>query len=142
MGHHMRRGTTLLELALVLAVMGALASFVLLPAARALDRIQVRAAAAALTSACAYARQAAVTRSVRAVVSLDTARGRVVVVAGSDTLRTDDLAARFGISLTTSNATLTYAPTGLATGLSNLRAILRRGGAADTVTVSRLGRVR
>ena len=138
----MRRGTTLIELALVLALVGALAAFVVLPAARALDRIQSRAAAAALAAACAAARGAAVTRGTRAVVALDTVRARVVVTAGADTVRVDDLDDRFGVALAASNVTLTYAPNGLATGLSNLRAIVRRGRAADTVTVSRLGRVR
>ena len=138
----MRRGTTLLELALVLAIAGTLMTFFVIPAARALDRIQSRAAVSALAAACAFARQAAVTRGARTVVSLDTAGARVAVTVGADTLRVDDLGARYGVSLATSNATLTYAPTGLATGLSNLRAIVRRGRAADTVTVSRLGRVR
>jgi len=37
---------------------------------------------------------------------------------------------------------MAYAASGLGYGASNLRVIVRRGASADTITVSRLGRVK
>jgi hypothetical protein len=66
----------------------------------------------------------------------------VVVHAGADTLRRLHLRARHGVRLSASRDTMAYAPPGVGHGAANLRVILTRGRAADTVVVSRLGRVR
>lgn len=138
----MRRGTTLLELVVILGIIGTLAGIVFVPAARTLDRIRVRDATASLSAACAIARQAAIGRSTIVAVHIDTQPARLAVVAGPDTIHRDHLAARLGVSLEASATTIAYGATGQGWGLANARVIARRGAAADTVTVSRLGRVR
>lgn len=75
-------------------------------------------------------------------VRLDSAAGTAVVHAADDTLRRLPLAAQYGVRLTATRDSMTYAPPGLGVGAANLRVTLTRGAAAETVTVSRLGRVR
>jgi hypothetical protein len=50
--------------------------------------------------------------------------------------------ALYGVRLEPSRDSMAYAPSGLGWGGANLRVVVRRGAAADTVVVSRLGRVR
>ena len=138
----MRYGTTLLELIVVLSVVGVLAGVAFVPASRFVDGIRVRDATAAVLGACAMARQAAIGRSAAATVLVDTAPARLTVIAGADTLLSDHLDARLGVTLSTTGRAVTYAADGLGWGLSNLRIVARRGAASDTVTVSRLGRAR
>jgi len=136
------RGTTLIELVVILGIVGTLAGIAFVPARRTLDRVRVRDATASFAAACAIARQAAIGRSADATVHVDTLPARLTVVAGGDTIHRDDLASRLGVSLSASATTVAYAATGQGWGLANTRLIARRGEAADTATVSRLGRVR
>ena len=138
----MRRGTTLLELVVILGIIGTLAGIAFVPAARTLDRIRVRDATASFSAACAIARQAAIGRAAVVAVHIDTQPARLTVVAGPDTIHRDHLAGRLGVSLETTSTTIAYGATGQGWGLANARVIARRGAAADTATVSRLGRVR
>jgi hypothetical protein len=46
------------------------------------------------------------------------------------------------VALEATRDSLAYGPDGLGVGAANLRLVLRRGAAADTLSVSRLGRVR
>jgi Tfp pilus assembly protein FimT len=139
---HPPAGTTLAELLATLA----LAALLLLAGARgiaaAADGAAAHAAAAELRAAFATARAAAVRRGARTAVRLDSAAGRAVVHAGSDTLRRLDLAAAYGVRLRATRDSLAYTALGTGHGAANLRVVLARGRAADTVTVSRLGRVR
>jgi hypothetical protein len=50
--------------------------------------------------------------------------------------------AAHGVTLRASRDTLTFAPTGLGHGASNTTIVVSRGRRADTLVVSRLGRVR
>ena len=52
------------------------------------------------------------------------------------------LGSSHGVSLSSSRDSMAYAPNGLGHGASNLTVVLRRGSAAETLFVSRLGRVR
>ena len=138
----MRRATTLIEVTIVLSIVGLLVGIVALPAARVFDGIQVRSAVSAISAACALARSSAIARSVLAEVTLVPADARVLVIAGADTLADERLGSRFGITLEATATRIRYSPLGHGWGLANARVIARRGRAADTLTVSRLGRVR
>jgi hypothetical protein len=83
-----------------------------------------------------------VLRGTRTAVRLDADRASVPVHAGADTALRRPLAAAHGVTLATTRDSAAYAPSGLGFGASNLSAVLRRGGVAETVVVSRLGRVR
>ena len=73
---------------------------------------------------------------------LDTLTGSVVVHLRSDTVARYALAAVYRVRLSATRDSAAYGATGVGYGGSNLRVVVRRGTAVDTVVVSRLGRVR
>lgn len=137
----MRRGWTLVELVLVLAVAGLVMAVALPPMAAWRDRWLVRRARddAAVLFAAARWRAQGVGRSV--TVTIDAARG--AVLATHDTWRlVRELDAAYGITLRANRSTLVYRPDGLTSGAANVTLVVARGAAAESLRVSRLGRVR
>ena len=135
----MRSGHTLLELIVVCAVVGIL---VLLAAPRihgTLDSRAVESAARDVTSALALGRLAAL-RHGGADVRLDSVS--VTVWAAGQIVHTRAVAQLYGVRVHTNTADVRYAATGLGTGVGNGSVIITRGAAADTIVISRLGRVR
>ena len=141
-GARPRQGFSAAELVVVMAIVGILAAVAVLRAGAYLDAIAVRSAAAEITAACAAARSAALSRSAHAAIRFDTAGARVVVHAGRDTIVSRDLAALYRVALTATRDSIAFNPIGLGYGAANARIVVRRGASADTVWVSRLGRVR
>jgi len=142
----MRVGWTLTELVVVVVVLGLLMGTTAPRLAALRDRAAVRAAAAVVRSALAAARDEARNRAAPAVLALDAAERRVIVLAGSgtsrDTVLVQPLAPELGVSLERTGDSVRFAPSGIGYGVSNTTIVLRRGDAADTLRVSRLGRVR
>lgn len=138
----MRRGATLPELILALAIVGILGTIVIPRAVGLRDRMSVRAAALETVSTFALARRWAISRSSRTAITFDTATAAVIVRSFSDTIARRRLASSHGVTLSASRDSMAYAPNGLGYGASNLTVVLRRGVAAETIVVSRLGRVR
>ena len=68
--------------------------------------------------------------------------GMILVRTGADTLEQRDLLESQGVTLRTARTTVTYSPTGIGYGAANLTLIVARNLRADTIYVSRLGRVR
>jgi Tfp pilus assembly protein FimT len=137
-----RAGTTLLEVALVCAVVG-IATAIAAPGVRGVvDGVQLRGARDELVAACAAARQLAILRGQTVTLTVDAPRGVVVVATPVDTVVRRDLAADYGVRVAATRTAVAFAPTGLGVGVSNLSVVLTRGRVADTVFVSRLGRVR
>lgn len=138
----MRRGVTLLELALVLAIVGLVVGIAVPRFQRVADSLAVHNAALELVSAHRRARFSAILQS------------RMVEL----TIRADSLAIRIpgspsdlwhaagpeaeGVSLTGPTRPLVFSPVGLTVGVSNASFRLSRGAATRTVIVSRLGRLR
>jgi type II secretory pathway pseudopilin PulG len=140
----MRKGFSLTEVTILLVVVSLLLSVGLPRLRPALDRMAVNRAAVEITTALAVARAAAVSWATRA---------RVRVAA--DTLRIDRLEgdewvprwrrpgpADLGVQLEVSNDEVVFGPTGLGWGASNTKIVLRRGSQVETITTSRLGRVK
>ena len=136
------RGTTLPELLIALALLGILAALAIGAAARVVDQARARGAAAEVRAALGLARRAAVLRGERTAVRFDTARAAVAVHVRADTLASRPLGALHGVRLAATRESTAYGGDGLGFGAANLRVIVRRGAAAETVTVSRVGRVR
>lgn len=138
----MRAGYTLLESTLVLAVIGIVSSMAVPAFARLRDRTAVHGATSALASALTDARHHAVRWQRHTAIRFDSVSGRAVVHAGSDTLARAMLHDIFGVTLATTRDSIAFYPTGLGFGAANTRLIVARGAAAETVTVSRAGRVK
>ena len=106
------------------------------------DATSVRAAAGDLGGAFSLARQLAVSRRHLVAVVLDTARGAVELRSGGTRVTRRELAAIYGVHLGSSRDSAVFDARGLGYGLSNLSDAIRRGHFVDTLTISRLGRVR
>jgi len=130
---------------LVVIVIVAVLTVVLVPRLRpAFDRIATEGAARDVTTAIAVARAAAVMQGTRARLHI-----------ASDSLRVDregpggwEPYARWpgpgaaGVAISVSNPVLVFNPIGVGWGVANTTVVLRRGSQFETVTTSRLGRVK
>lgn len=138
----MHRGVTLVELLITVSVV-ALLSGIAVPAFHNVrDRVAVHGAASATASALADARHHATRWNRRTALTVDTGRALVVVRAGPDTVGITPLHALFGVTLAATRDSIAYSPGGIGFGAANTRLIVARGAAAETLTVSRAGRVR
>jgi len=138
----MRTGFTLLEQLVVLVVMAILLTLAGARTLSSLDRSAVRNARMQLVSTLGAARGSAQSRAERVFVAMDSTAGLVRVLAGADTLLVRSLRTELGVALSASRDTITYGASGRGYGATNSTIVLRRGGAAETVFVARLGRAR
>lgn len=143
----MTRGFSLVELAFVLLIVAVLTAVGLPQLRPYLDRIATNQAAQEVTTALAVGRYGAVMQATRA---------RVTIAA--DTLRIDRLKigttgewvpwwrrpgpADYRVQLEVSNPVVVFGPMGMGWGVSNTKVVLRRGSQVETITVSRVGRVK
>jgi prepilin-type N-terminal cleavage/methylation domain-containing protein len=140
----MSKGFTLLELMVVLLIVAALLAVGLPRAGRFVDWLETERAVRDVTTALAVGRNGAVMQSTRARIQIS-----------ADTLRIDRLEggrwrpwwrlpgpSSHGVMLEVSNPTVTFGPTGMGWGVSNTKIVLRRGSQAETITTSRVGRVK
>jgi Tfp pilus assembly protein FimT len=141
----MRRGATLGELLIVMAVVATLAAVAVPSAARLLSSVYTDRAARELMAAHRVARFTAIARS-RPTLLKVFPESLVVSVLGA---RGDTLAvwrapgpAALGVSLEGPSYPLAFAPTGLPRGVANATYRLQRGATRRQVVVSRLGRLR
>jgi prepilin-type N-terminal cleavage/methylation domain-containing protein len=138
------RGATLLELLCVLAILGIVTAVAIPPTSRALDRAAVRGAADRYAITFEAARSLAVSRARFSRVEVDTVRVEVRVLladtaSGWDILRTWQLG---DVAIRTSQPVVAFSPLGMGWGLSNTRLVFERAAAAETLTVSRTGRMK
>jgi len=139
----MSRGLTLPEMMAVLLIAGVAASIAVPPLHRALDRLAVDDAAERYASVHELARQMAVARSRLVRVELDTTRRTASILVAAqgawDTATTQSLGTA---NLSASRVAVTFSSLGIGFGVSNTRVVLAQGAAAETLTVSRTGRLR
>ena len=137
-------GFTALELMVVTCIAGVLLMLWFPRAARLMDWIKTEHAVRDMTTALAVARHGAIQRAVRSRLTIS-----------ADTLRIDRLEegswkpwwrqpgpSSHGVLLQVSNPVVTFGPNGIGWGASNTRIVLSRGSQAETITVSRVGRVK
>jgi type II secretion system protein H len=138
------RGFTLLEMLMVVILMGVVAGIVVPPLGRALDRAAVGEAAERYAALHETARQLAIARGRHTRVELDSAGHQAVVTYRLSVTRWDTLDVRpLGrADLSASRTMVTFSPLGIGFGASNTSIVFTSGLAAETVTVSRTGRLR
>jgi prepilin-type N-terminal cleavage/methylation domain-containing protein len=138
------RGYTLVELVLVLAVMAVITAMVGPRLVPLFDWIVTDGAARDVSTALAVTRTVAVLRGTRARLRIasDSLRIDREGVVGWEPYARWAGPASVGVTLTVTNPEVVFGPIGIAWGLSNTRVTLRRGSQIETVTTSRLGRVR
>jgi prepilin-type N-terminal cleavage/methylation domain-containing protein len=137
-----RAGVTLVELCLVLALVGILASIATGQIARSLDRAAARAAVAEAATVVLRARDEAMAQRTPVSVRIDTAAAALELSARGIVVSRAALGHAHGVALSTTRDSLTYDVRGLGFGAANLTLVARRGAAAESLVVSRLGRVR
>jgi prepilin-type N-terminal cleavage/methylation domain-containing protein len=136
-------GFTLLELLVAMLIAGILLAFGVPRFNAARDSRSVRGAVDVLSSGFSLARETALARRAPVAVVFDTTGGGVMRIrSAGGPIRRSDLFASFGVTVTANRDSAVYDPRGVGYGLSNLSVVVRRGNFVDTLTVSRLGRVR
>ena len=137
-----RRAATLPELLVVVTLVGILTGFALPRLLRGYDRLETRSAARETATAFFVGRASAVAAGRPANVVIDAPHAGLRVIRGGDTVLALPVGMRHGVALVATRQSMTYTAGGLGYGGANLRVILSRGSAAETVLVSREGRVR
>ena len=137
----MRRGYTVLELTLVLAIIGLLLGIAMPLFAPLRDSLAAEEAAQAVVAAHRRARIAAILMSRPLVLTVAPDSLRIATASDSVVWRSAGPTA-MGATLAGPVRKLTFSPVGLTTGLSNATFQISRGAAIRSVVVSRLGRVR
>jgi len=105
------------------------------------DRTAAREAASDVVGVLGTARETAVFRGGFLSVVLDTAHGAIESRAAGTRLTRRDESQRYGVVLAANRDSVVYDPRGLGFGASTVTIVVRRGAAAETITVSRMGRV-
>ena len=126
----------------VLIIVGVLGTIAVGRTSALRDRLSVRAAATETVATFALARRWSVSRATRTAVAIDTAAASLIVRSYADTIAHRRLGSSHGVSSRRHGIQWRTRLTGLATARRISRIIIRRGSAADTISVSRLGRVR
>ena len=137
-----RVGHTLIELAIALAIIAILLSMAAPRLGTLRDRASVRSASTEIAALLSSARRVAMLRSSSAMVVFDEERSAASILVGADTVLARGVGSELGVSVATTRDTVLYGPSGRGWGASNTSIIVSRGRWADTLFVSRLGRVR
>ena len=138
----MRRALTVPELLIVLTIVAVVLAIAIPKARASLDRVSVRAAASDVRATLTYARMLAMSGGLSVGVDVDSAGGTLRVRRGDERVLVRGIGHAHGVRLGKTRDSLTYDPRGFGRGAANLSILVRRGASAETVFVSRLGRVR
>jgi prepilin-type N-terminal cleavage/methylation domain-containing protein len=137
-----RGGFSLVEITVTLAIIAALLGIAAPNVQRAVDGAAARGAVQDAAATYGYARRLAVVRRAAVAVRVDTTAHRIVVHAGTDTVVTRPLGARYGVRLRGTRDSMAFDARGLGYGSANLSLIIQRGLSTETLVVARLGRIR
>ena len=137
-----RSGLTLVELCLVLSVIGLTTAIAVRQLGLYLDRSAARAAVVEAGALVARARDEAVSLRRPASIRFDTAEDALELRMGGAMLARAALGSAHGVSLAANRDSIAFDVRGLGYGAANVTVVARRGRVADSLVVSRLGRIR
>ncbi|HEU4719732.1 MAG TPA: hypothetical protein VFS59_00100 [Gemmatimonadaceae bacterium] len=137
-----RTGLTLVELCLVLSIIGLVLAVAVRQLGDWLDRAAARAAVVEAASVVARARDEATALRSPASVRFDTVADALELRMAGALLSRAALGRAHGVSLSANRDSIAYDVRGLGYGAANLTLVARRGRVADSLVVSRLGRLR
>jgi prepilin-type N-terminal cleavage/methylation domain-containing protein len=137
-----RRGFTLAELALVLAIAGLVSLIGVRQLQLYLDRLSTRTAVTESALLVGRARDEALAQHTLVSLRVDTALGTLALDARGERLAFRALGHIHGVTLSATRDSIAFDARGLGYGAANMTLIVRRAAAANTLVVSRLGRVR
>lgn len=135
-------GYTVIELLIVVMIAGIVMAIAIPRCRDMLDRVAVQSAAGDVSATLSLARSLALAGSAAVAVDVDSNSGVLHIRRNSETLLSRDIGHAHGVRLARTRDSLTYDPRGLGRGAANLSIVIRLRSAAETVFVSRLGRVR
>jgi len=138
----MRHAFTLIELTVTLCILSILSAIAVPRAGTFLDAIHVRGAVIEIESIFSTARHMAIARGAQTTVEIDTAAQAIYVSVGGVRMRNAEIGADHDVRLSATRSGMSYSATGMGYGAANLSVVARRNLVADTVFVSRLGRLR
>jgi Tfp pilus assembly protein PilE len=141
MRHH-RFGYTLVELCLVITIIGLTTLIASRQLVLYIDRSAARAAVAEAATVVVRARDEAMAQHAMTSVWVDTATAALELRARGARVSRAALGHAHGVTLSANRDSLAFDVRGLGYGAANLTMVARRGSAAETLVVSRLGRVR
>ena len=137
-----RHAFTLVEAVLVVTLLALLAAIGVSTLRRQLDRMAVRHAVREAALVVARARDEALAQHAIVGLRIDTVAGTLTLRARGEPLAVHTLGRTHGVALSATRDSIAFDVRGLGYGAANLTLVARRGAAADTLTVSRLGRTR
>jgi prepilin-type N-terminal cleavage/methylation domain-containing protein len=136
------RGYTILELLIVMMIGAVLLAIAVPRAQRQLDRMTVVTAAGDVRSTLHLARTLALAGHAAVAVDVDSVAGVLRIRRGTDVLISRGIGNAHGVRVARTRDSLAYDAHGLGRGAANLSIVVRKRTAAETIFVSRLGRVR
>lgn len=138
-----RAGTTLIELALAIMILGILAAIAVPRITLVADEAAVRHQAHRLAGALDAARGAGIRFGTTAGLTASAARLIVAADVGGVPTTVWDAPGPGdeGVSISGAGGAIVFGPAGIAVGASNRTIVLSRGAAARRVVISRLGRM-
>ncbi len=137
------RGLSLVEVLTVVALVTLLAVLAAPRLRGALDRLATHRAASEVATFYTRGRFTAIFRSRRVRLEFGAGSLRAVQEGPADsTLFVVPGPARHGVSLRVSRRVIRVGPNGIGWGAANTKLVLRRGAAAESLTTSRLGRLK
>jgi prepilin-type N-terminal cleavage/methylation domain-containing protein len=137
-----KSGFTIIESSIAIALIAALTAITVPRAMTFIDSIEVRGAVTEIESMLSLARHTAIAHGSQIAFDIDVPRRSISIRAGVEVLRTREVGLAHGVMLSTNRSSITYSPIGVGYGAANFSLVVSRGRVADTVVVSRLGRVR
>ena len=137
-----RSGLTLIELCLVVAIIGLTTLIATRQLLLYLDRAATRAAVSEAAGVIVRARDEAIAQRAMTSVLFDTTADALELRTRGIRIARAALGHAHGVALSSNRDSLAFDVRGLGYGAANLTMVARRGRAAETLVVSRLGRVR